>query len=61
VISQNWTVEGPKAVISEIHTQALDIRREPQITPFIRFLCRGRLQMHPGLTCPFGTGRACWM
>lgn len=61
MISQNWIVEGPKAVISEIHTQALDIRREPHITPLIRFLCRGRLQMHPGATCPFGTSWACWM
>lgn len=60
-LKKRWFVEGPKAVISEIHTQALDIRREPHITPLIRFLCRGRLQMHPGATCPFGKSWACWM
>lgn len=61
MITPNWTIDGPKAVISEIHTQALDIKRKLHITPLIRFLCRGRLQMHPGATCPFGRGRACWM
>lgn len=50
VISPNWTVDGPKAVISEIHTQALDIKGRLHITPLIRFLCRGRLQMHSGTT-----------
>ncbi len=37
IITPNWTVDGPKAVISEIHTQALDFRRKLHITPLILF------------------------